>query len=216
VSRDIISELKSIVGDKDVLTGSDASARTTVWDTQQPCLAQAVLRPSSTEQVSAIMKTCFEHAQSVVPYGGLTNLVQGCATTPDDIALSFEKMNAIEDIDTTAHTMTVQAGVTMLAAQEAADAEDLFFPVDIGARGTCMLGGNVSSNAGGTKVIRYGMMRDSVLGLEAVLALYQEQFRVRPETPFYRHRGCAGSRYQDRLSSRRQAADTQCRAGRLR
>jgi FAD/FMN-containing dehydrogenase len=116
------------------------------------------------------MKTCFEHAQSVVPYGGLTNLVQGCATTPDDIALSFEKMNAIEDIDTTAHTMTVQAGVTMLAAQEAADAEDLFFPVDIGARGTCMLGGNVSSNAGGTKVIRYGMMRDSVLGLEAVLA----------------------------------------------
>jgi FAD/FMN-containing dehydrogenase len=170
VSRDIISELRGIVGDKDVLTGSDASERTTVWDTQQPCLAQAVLRPANTEQVAAIMKTCFEHEQSVVPYGGLTNLVQGCATTPDDIALSFEKMNAIEDIDTTAHTMTVQAGVTMLAAQEAADAENLFFPVDIGARGTCMLGGNVSSNAGGTKVIRYGMMRDSVLGLEAVLA----------------------------------------------
>jgi FAD/FMN-containing dehydrogenase len=105
-----------------------------------------------------------------VPYGGLTNLVQGCATTPDDIALSFEKMNAIEEIDTTAHTMTVQAGVTMQAAQEAADEKELFFPVDIGARGTCMLGGNVSSNAGGTKVIRYGMMRDSVLGLEAVLA----------------------------------------------
>ncbi len=105
-----------------------------------------------------------------MPYGGLTNLVQGCATTPDDIALSFEKMNAIEEIDTTAHTMTAQAGVTMLAAQEAADAEELFFPVDIGARGTCMLGGNVATNAGGTKVIRYGMMRDSVLGLEAVLA----------------------------------------------
>ena len=170
MSSDIISELRGIVGDGDVLTGSDASARTTVWETHQPCLAHAVVRPSSTAQVAAIMETCFAHGQSVVPYGGLTNLVQGCATTPDDIALSFEKMNAIEEIDTTAHTMTVQAGVTMLAAQEAADEKDLFFPVDIGARGTCMLGGNVSSNAGGTKVIRYGMMRDSVLGLEAVLA----------------------------------------------
>ena len=170
MSSDIISELKCIVGDGEVLTGSDASARTTVWETHQPCLAQAVVRPSSTGQVAAIMEACFAHGQSVVPYGGLTNLVQGCATTPDDIALSFEKMNAIEEVDTTAHTMTVQAGVTMLAAQEAADENDLFFPVDIGARGTCMLGGNVASNAGGTKVIRYGMMRDSVLGLEVVLA----------------------------------------------
>ncbi len=170
VTTNIISILKDIVGDAEVLTGSDASERTTAWETHQPCHAKAIVRPSSTGQVAAIMKSCFEHAQSVVPYGGLTNLVQGCATTPDDIALSFEKLNAIEEIDTTAHTMTAQAGVTMLAAQEAADAEELFFPVDIGARGTCMLGGNVSSNAGGTKVIRYGMMRDSVLGLEVVLA----------------------------------------------
>lgn len=170
MTTDIISILKDIVGDAEVLTGSDARARATAWETHQPCLAKAIVRPTSTTQVAAIMKACFEHAQSVVPYGGLTNLVQGCATTPDDIALSFEKLNAIEEIDTTAYTMIAQAGVTMLAAQEAADAEELFFPVDIGARGTCMLGGNVSSNAGGTKVIRYGMMRDSVLGLEAVLA----------------------------------------------
>lgn len=170
MAADIISRLRGIVGEGDVLTGRDASDRTTVWETHQPCNAKAIVRPASTEQVAAVMKVCFELGQSVVPYGGLTNLVQGCATTPDDIALSFEKLNAIEEIDTTAHTMTAQAGVTMLSAQEAADREDLFFPVDIGARGTCMLGGNVSSNAGGTKVIRYGMMRDSVLGLEAVLA----------------------------------------------
>ena len=170
MTADIISVLRDIVGDGDVLTGRDASDRTTVWETHQPCNAKAIVRPSSTEQVAAIMRACFELGQSVVPYGGLTNLVQGCATTPDDIALSFEKMNAIEEIDTTAHTMTAQAGVTMQSAQEAADKDDLFFPVDIGARETCMLGGNVSSNAGGTKVIRYGMMRDSVLGLEAVLA----------------------------------------------
>ena len=100
----------------------------------------------------------------------MTGLVQGCHTTPDDIALSLEKMNQIEELDTTAHTMTVQAGVTMREAQDAADKKGLFFPVDIGARDNCMLGGNVATNAGGTKVIRYGMMRDSVLGLEAVLA----------------------------------------------
>ncbi|MDX1405953.1 MAG: FAD-binding oxidoreductase [Woeseiaceae bacterium] len=166
----LLAEFRELLGDAGMQTGAEARNRTTPWETHQPCHARAVLRPSSTEQVSKIMQACFARGQSVVPYGGLTNLVQGCATTPDDIALSFERMNAIEEIDTTAHTMTVQAGVTMQAAQEAADAEGLFFPVDIGARGTCMLGGNVSSNAGGTKVIRYGMMRDSVLGLEAVLA----------------------------------------------
>lgn len=170
MSKNIVSTLTSIVGAADVLTGSDASERVLPWDTHQPCLAKAVVRPSTTQQVAAIMQACYENEQSVVPYGGLTNLVQGCATTPNDIALSFEKMNAIEEIDTTAHTMTLQAGVTMQTAQEKADAENLFFPVDIGARDTCMVGGNVSSNAGGTKVIRYGMMRDSVLGLEAVLA----------------------------------------------
>ncbi len=106
----------------------------------------------------------------MVPFGGLTGLVQGCQTSPDDIALSLEKLDQIEELDTTAHTMTVQAGVTMQQAQEAADECGLYFPVDIGARGNCMLGGNVATNAGGTKVIRYGMMRDSVLGLEAVLA----------------------------------------------
>ena len=78
------------------------------------------------------MKACHERGQSVVPYGGLTNLVQGCVTTPDDLALSFEKMNQIEDVDLTGSTMTVQAGVTMQAAQERAEQENLFFPVDIG------------------------------------------------------------------------------------
>jgi FAD/FMN-containing dehydrogenase len=170
MSKDIVSIMTEIVGPADVLTGSAATERVSVWETHQPCHAKAIVRPSTTAQVAAIMKACHKNDQSIVPYGGLTNLVQGCKTTPDDIALSFEKMNVIEEIDTTAHTMTVQAGVTMRTAQEKADAENLFFPVDIGARDTCMLGGNVSSNAGGTKVIRYGMMRDSVLGLEAVLA----------------------------------------------
>ncbi|MFT5501975.1 MAG: FAD/FMN-containing dehydrogenase, partial [Woeseiaceae bacterium] len=170
MTSDIVKKLRKIVGDADVLTGAALDDRPTIWDTHQPCLAKAIVRPADTAQVSQIMKLCDDAGQSVVPYGGLTNLVQGCRTTPDDIAVSFEKMNAIEEIDVTAHTMTVESGVTMQTAQESADANNLFFPVDIGARGTCMLGGNVSSNAGGTKVIRYGMIRDSVLGLEAVLA----------------------------------------------
>lgn len=170
MTTDIIEKLGNIVGQSNVLTGAALRERPPVWETHQPCRAQAIVRPIDTGQVAEIMKLCHERGQSVVPYGGMTNLVQGCRTTPEDIAVSFARMNAVEEVDATAQTMTVQAGVTMQSAQEIADANNLFFPVDIGARDTCMLGGNVSSNAGGTKVIRYGMIRDSVLGLEAVLA----------------------------------------------
>ena len=132
--------------------------------------ALAVVCPTSTAEVSAIMQACHANGQTVVPFGGMTNLVQAAATTADDVAISFEKMSAIEEVDRTARTMTVQAGVTMREAQECADEEGFYFPVDIGARDNCMLGGNVSTNAGGTRVIRYGMIRESVLGIEAVLA----------------------------------------------
>jgi len=167
---DILHVLESIVGAENVLSADAWNARALAWETHQPCNARAVVRPSNTAEVAAIMQACHARGQSVVPYGGLTNLVQGCVTAANDVALSFEKMNRIEDVDTTGNTMTVQAGVTMQAAQERAEQESLYFPVDIGARSTCMVGGNVSTNAGGTKVIRYGMIRDAVLGLEVVLA----------------------------------------------
>jgi FAD/FMN-containing dehydrogenase len=170
MENDIIQVLRDIVGAHNVLTGKEIVDRSAIWGTNQPCVAKAVVRPSDTEQVAAIMKACHQRSQTVVPHGGMTNLVQGAVTTPDDIALSFEKLNQIEEVDRTAQTMTVQAGVTLQQAQERAEEEDLYFPVDIGARDNCMIGGNVSTNAGGTRVIRYGMMRDSVLGLEAVLA----------------------------------------------
>ncbi|MDA0680162.1 MAG: FAD-binding oxidoreductase [Proteobacteria bacterium] len=162
--------LEQIVGPHNLLSAAAWNARGVAWETHQPCNAWAVIRPSNTKQVARIMQVCHEFGQSVVPYGGLTNLVKGCASTGSDLALSFEIMNQIEDIDVTASTMTVQAGVTMQAVQERALQENLYFPVDIGARGTCMVGGNVSTNAGGTKVIRHGMIRDSVLGLEVVMA----------------------------------------------
>ena len=140
------------------------------WETRQPFEGSALVAPSSTEQVAATLAACSAAGRPVVPIGGLTNLVRGCATRPDDIGLSLGRMNDIEEIDPVAQTMTVQAGVTLHDAQAAAARAGLYFPVDIGARDNCMLGGNVSTNAGGTKVIRYGMIRDSVLGLEAVLA----------------------------------------------
>lgn len=166
----ILSRIADVVGAANVLTGDATRARTSAWNTHQPFLGRALVRPADTSEVSAVLALCHAAGQPVVPYGGLTNLVKGCATEPPDIALSLERLNAIEETDVVARTMTVQAGVTMQAAQQAAEAQGLFFPVDIGARGECQLGGNVSTNAGGTKVIRYGMMRDSVLGLEAVLA----------------------------------------------
>ncbi len=153
-----------------MLTGEAVRNFEFTWKTHDSCEAKAIVYPTTTDAVAAILRLCNENQQTVVPFGGLTGLVQGCQTNSDDIALSLARMNQIEELDRTAHTMTVQAGVTMQQAQEAADAEGLFFPVDIGARDNCMLGGNVATNAGGTKVIRYGMMRDSVLGLEAVLA----------------------------------------------
>jgi len=167
---DLLSRIAALVGEGNVLDGDAVRARTAAWDTHQPFLGRALVRPAGTSEISAVLELCHAARQPVVPYGGLTNLVQGCATTPADIALSLERMNAIEETDVVARTMTVQAGVTMQAAQEAAHSVGLYFPVDIGARGECQLGGNVSTNAGGTKVIRYGMTRDSVLGLEAVLA----------------------------------------------
>ena len=140
------------------------------WDTGQPFRGRFVVSPESTTQLADVLRICHERGQSVVPLGGVTGLVQGCATVSDDIGLSLSAMNRIEEVDPVACTLVAQAGVTLRSAQEAAAEAGLFFPVDIGARDNCTLGGNVATNAGGTKVIRYGMMRDSVLGLEAVLA----------------------------------------------
>ncbi len=102
--------------------------------------------------------------------GGLTGLVQGAVAGQGEIGLSLERMNRIESIDALGRTMLVEAGATLQQIQEAAEREGLMFPLDLGARGSASIGGNASTNAGGNRVIRYGMMRDMVLGLEAVLA----------------------------------------------
>jgi FAD/FMN-containing dehydrogenase len=170
MSDDLLSALAAIVGETRVLTGQAVAAIEFPWDTHRGCAARAIVEPETTEEVAAILRCCNEAGQTVVPFGGLTNLVQGCATTRDDIVLSLKRLNRIEEVDASAGVLTAQAGVTLQQAQVAAAAAGLFFPVDIGARSNCQLGGLVANNAGGNKVIRYGMTRDTVLGLEAVLA----------------------------------------------
>jgi FAD/FMN-containing dehydrogenase len=138
------------------------------WDST-PLQARALVRPRTTEEISTLMKMCFEEGQSVVVHGGLTGVCDGDRATSNDVVVSFERMNKIEEIDTVGRTVTVQAGCTLQALQSAVEREGLYFPLDLGARGSCTIGGNLATNAGGTNVIRFGMMRAQVLGLEAVL-----------------------------------------------
>ena len=167
---ELLRTLGEVVGNGGVLTGTDVSSRASgIWR-PQGIEAQAIVRPRSTEEVSRILAICNAAGQSVVAHGGLTGLVEGAVTESDDLVLSLERMNAIEEVNAVERTMTVQSGVVLEAVQNAADDVGLMYPLDIGGRGSCTLGGNIATNAGGNRVIRYGMTRDMVLGIEAVLA----------------------------------------------
>ncbi|MDQ7732881.1 FAD-binding oxidoreductase [Halomonas sp. SpR1] len=165
-----LEALRAIVGPAHVLTGDDVSSRSVDWMTGAPCQAGAIVRPADTEQVAAVMKACHDAQQPVVTHGGLTGLVHGAEASPAELVISLERMSAIEEIDQVGGTLTVQAGAPLQRVQEAAKEVGLQFPLDLGARGSCTIGGNIATNAGGVRVIRYGMMRQQVLGLEAVMA----------------------------------------------
>jgi FAD/FMN-containing dehydrogenase len=167
-SDDLIKKLTAALGDAGVLTGKDAAEKA-VGGWSKLGIPAAVLRPASTEEVSKALKLCHAAGEGVVPWGGKTGLVEG-GEADGHIALSLERMNRIEEIDTLGGTMSVQAGCVLQTVCEAAEAKGLIFPLDLGARGSATIGGNISTNAGGNRVIRYGMTRDMVLGLEAVLA----------------------------------------------
>jgi FAD/FMN-containing dehydrogenase len=166
----LVAELESVLGPGAVLTGDDVRSRSAGWLSREPLRAAALVRPRSTEEVSQILRICSRAGQPVVPHGGLTGLVEGNLATERDVVLSLELMNRIEQVDEDGLTMTAQAGVVLQAVHAAADAAGLMFPMDLGARGSAMVGGLIATNAGGTRVIRYGMTRNLVLGLEAVLA----------------------------------------------
>lgn len=168
--NELIEAIRAVLASGDILLGADVTGRAAgVWRTDT-IEALAIVRPTSTAEIAAVMKVCHARGQRVVVHGGLTGLVHAADTGPGDLIISTERMNRIEELDQLGRTMTVQAGVPLQQIHEAAEMAGLMFPVDLGARGSCQIGGNVSTNAGGLRVIRYGMTRDNVLGLEAVLA----------------------------------------------
>lgn len=165
----LASRLREIVGPEGVLTGEDVLGRNPgVFMSRIE--AEILVRPTSTEQVSQILKLCHELKQSVVVQGGMSGWVRATQTSPGDLILSLERMNVVENIDLANRTATVQAGVILESFQDQIEEHGLIFALDLGGRGSCQLGGNASTNAGGVRVIRYGMMREQVLGLEAVLS----------------------------------------------
>ena len=166
----LIESLRALVGDEGVLDTAAVAERPAGMLRPDRLQARALVRPRSTAEVSAVLAWCHAHRVKVVTQGGLTGLVHGADAAPDELILSLERMRDIESIDARQRTATVQAGVVLQALQEAVEPHDLAFPLDLGARGSATLGGTAATNAGGNRVIRYGMMRDMVLGLEVVLA----------------------------------------------
>jgi FAD/FMN-containing dehydrogenase len=134
--------------------------------------AQAVILPRTVEQISRVLRFCNEHRIGVVPHGGNTGYCGGA--TPDEsgneIVLSLRRLNHVRSVDPSNYSLLAEAGCILADVQRAADAAERFFPLSLGSEGTCQIGGNLSTNAGGLSVLRYGMMRDLVLGLEVVLA----------------------------------------------
>jgi FAD/FMN-containing dehydrogenase len=166
----ILRDLAGIVGDRHVLTGDDVRQRSDCWAPPHAMEALCIARPATSREVAEIAAYCDANGLSLVPQGGRTGLAGGAFTRPGDIALSLERMTAIQPVDHDGMTMEVEAGAPLQVVQDTAQAAGLLYPVDLGARGSATIGGTIATNAGGNSVFRYGMTRDQILGLEVVLA----------------------------------------------
>lgn len=167
---EFIQQCRDIVGTQHVLTGTDMDGFLTDWRRRVTGRALAVIKPAHTEEVSRLVKLCVEHRVPIVPQGGNTGLVLG--SVPDQsgqaIVLSLTRLNRIRSVDLLNDTLTVEAGCLLQQVQEYAHEQGRLFPLSLASEGSCTIGGNLSTNAGGTAVLRYGSMRDLTLGLEVV------------------------------------------------
>ncbi|MCF8205111.1 MAG: FAD-binding oxidoreductase [Methylotenera sp.] len=168
----LLDTLRARLGDAGLLVGGDLSAYETDWRKRYPGRALAVARPASTEEVAAVLRLCQAHRVAVVPQGGNTGLVGG--STPDDsgqqLVLSLSRMKRLREIDVANASLTAEAGCVLADVQAAAAGAGMLFPLSLAAEGSCTLGGNLATNAGGTQVLRYGNARELCLGLEVVTA----------------------------------------------
>ena len=165
----LLDQLTDAIGPSHVLTGADAAPYGKDWTGAYTSTPLAVLRPANTAEVSAILKLANAAKTPVVPASGRTGLT-GATLAEGALMLSVERLNDITEINTAAQTATVGAGVILSNLHEAAEAQDLIFPLTLGARGSAMIGGLLSTNAGGSNVVRYGSTRGLCLGLEVVMA----------------------------------------------
>ncbi|QCP50389.1 FAD-binding oxidoreductase [Trinickia violacea] len=166
---DIADVLRKSIGSPGVLTDGDVHARSCDPLRSVPVPARVIARPANTEEVAEVFRLCTQRNQTVVVHGGRTGVSGGAYCRDTDIIVSLERMTGIEDICTVGQTAVVQAGVTIEALQAAAREKGLFYPIDLGSKGSATVGGTIATNAGGNRVIRWGMTRQNVLGLEAVL-----------------------------------------------
>jgi len=171
VPPELIARFAAIVGPRHALTQADDIEPYMIEDRGlYHGRSPLVLRPGSTAEVSAILKLASETGTPIVPQGGNTGLVGGQTPHSGEVLVSLKRMDRIREVDATSNTMTCEAGVILMKAQEAAAAENRLFPLSLGAEGSCTIGGNLSTNAGGTGALAYGVARELVMGLEVVLA----------------------------------------------
>lgn len=168
----LLSQFRAIVGTEQVLvTSADLDSYQVDWRGRYRGEALCVVRPASTAEVAAIVSACATAGVAIVPQGGNTGLVGGGVPRAGgrEVVISLSRMNQILDVDGANNTITVQAGCTLASVQDAAQKVERLFPLSLASEGTCQIGGNLASNAGGVQVLRYGNMRELTLGIEAVL-----------------------------------------------
>ncbi|MFI5001044.1 MAG: FAD-binding oxidoreductase [Reyranellales bacterium] len=172
VSPAVLEGLQAIVGEKGLILDEQGKQPfVTDWRGSTVGTAAVVVRPANTGEVSKVVKLCFDNGIAIVPQGGNTGLMGGATPWPthSGILLSLGRMNHVLEVDPVGYSMTVEAGCVLQTLQETAASHDRFFPLSLGAQGSCMIGGNLSTNAGGVQVLRYGNARNLVMGLEVVL-----------------------------------------------
>ncbi|WP_439393949.1 FAD-binding oxidoreductase [Bradyrhizobium sp. PMVTL-01] len=171
LASELIEQFRKIVGDRHAITdATDIEPYVTEERNLFHGRSPLVLRPGSTAEVSAICKLASEHKIALVPQGGNTGLVGGQTPHNGEVVVSLRRLDKIREVDTASNTMTCEAGVVLQIAQQKASDADRLFPLSLGAEGSCTIGGNLSTNAGGTAALAYGVAREMALGLEVVLA----------------------------------------------
>src|SRR5471032_2565952 len=172
VTPAVLESLRAIVGDKGLILDEQGKQPfVTDWRGSTIGTASVVVRPANTEEVSKVVKLCHQHGIAIVPQAGNTGLMGGATPWPTHtgIVLSVGRMNRVLEVDPVGYSMIVEAGCILQTLQETAASHDRFLPLSLGAQGSCMIGGNLSTNAGGVQVLRYGNARNLVMGLEVVL-----------------------------------------------